>query len=61
MTQSNTSHASWKYFAVSQGVMAVEVPQNEGISRGGKNGGRKGLGSAIRRRGANRGSINIKK
>ena len=35
--------------------MAIEVPQNEEISGGGKNGGRKGVGSAIRRRRANRG------
>ena len=34
--------------------MAIEVPQNEEISGGGKNGGRKGVVSAIRRRGANR-------
>ena len=34
--------------------MAVEVPQNEEISGGGKNGGRKGVGSAIRWGGANR-------
>ena len=40
--------------------MVVEVPQNEEIS-GGKDGGRKGVGSAIRRRIANRRSINIKK
>ena len=40
--------------------MAIEVPQNEKISGGGKDGGRKGVGSAIRRRGANRGSISIK-
>ena len=33
--------------------MAIEVPQNEEIS-GGKDGGREGVGSAIRRRGANR-------
>ena len=39
--------------------MAVEVPQNEEISGGGKNGGRKGVGSAIRRRRANRGGIHI--
>ena len=37
--------------------MAIEFPQNEKIF-GGKNGGRKGVGSAIRRRRANRGSIN---
>ena len=28
--------------------MAVEVPQNEEVSGGGKNGGRKEVGSAIR-------------
>ena len=41
--------------------MAVEVSQNEQISEGGKNGGRKGIGSAIRRGGANRGGVHIKK
>ena len=41
--------------------MINEVPQNEGISGGGKNGGRKEVSSAIRPRRANRGSINIKK
>ena len=35
--------------------MAVEVPQNEEISERGKNGGRKGVGSTVRWRGANRG------
>ena len=35
--------------------MAIEVPQNKEISGGGKNGGREGIGFAIRRRGANRG------
>ena len=35
--------------------MAIEVSQNEEISGGGKNGRRKGVGSAIRWRGANRG------
>ena len=39
--------------------MAIEVPQNEEISGGGKNGGRKRLGSAIHRRRTNRRSINI--
>ena len=34
--------------------MAIEVPQNEEISGGGKN-GRKGVSSAIHRRGVNRG------
>ena len=41
--------------------MAIEVPQNEEISGGGKNGGRKGIDSAIRQRGANRRGIHIKK
>ena len=41
--------------------MAIEVPRNEEISGAGKNGGRKGVGSAIRWVGANRGSIHIKK
>ena len=35
--------------------MAIEIPQDEEISGGGKNGGRKGVGSAILRGGANRG------
>ena len=47
-------------FSVPEGVMAIEVPQNEEISGGGKDGGRKGVGSAIRRTRANRGSISIK-
>ena len=41
--------------------MAIEVPQNEEISGGGDNEGRKGVGSIIRRRRANRGSVHIKK
>ena len=39
--------------------MAVEVPKNE-ISGGGKNGGREGIGSAIRWRGANRGAYTLR-
>ena len=35
--------------------MAIELPQNEEITGEGKNGGRKGVGSAIRWGGANRG------
>ena len=35
--------------------MAIEVPQNEEISGGGNNGGRKEVSSAICRREANRG------
>ena len=42
-------------------MIAIEVPQYEEISGGGKNGGRKGVGSAIRRRRANWGRVNIKK
>ena len=34
--------------------MAIEVPQNEEISGGGKDGGREGIGSAIGWGGANR-------
>ena len=34
--------------------MAVEIPQNEEISGGGKGGGRKGVGFAIRQRTADR-------
>ena len=48
-------------FSVLEGVMAVEVTQNEAIFGEEKNGGTKGVGFAIRRKRANRGSINIKK
>ena len=41
--------------------MAIEVPQNEEISGGGKNGRRKGVGSTIRRVGVNRGDVHINK
>ena len=41
--------------------MAIEVLQNEEISGGGKNGGRKRIDSAIRWGGTNRGGIHIKK
>ena len=41
--------------------MAVEVPQNEEISGGEKNRGRKEVGSAIRRKRVNRRGIHIKK
>ena len=40
--------------------MAIEVPQNEEISGGGKNGGRKGIGFAIRLGGANRGAYPLR-
>ena len=41
--------------------MAIEVPQNEEISGGGKNGGREGIGSAIRWGGANKGAYTLRK
>ena len=41
--------------------MAIEVSQNEEISGGGKNGGKKGVGSAICWGGANKGGIHIEK
>ena len=40
--------------------MAVEVSQNEEIAGGGENGGRKGVGSVIRRRKANRGAYTLR-
>ena len=40
--------------------MAIEVPQNKEISGGGKDGGRKGVGSAIRWGGANRGAYTLR-
>ena len=40
--------------------MAIKVPQNEEIS-GGKNGGKKVIGSAIRWGGANRGAYTLRK
>ena len=40
--------------------MAIEVPQNEEISGGGKNGGREGIGSAICWGGANRGAYTLR-
>ena len=41
--------------------MAIEVLQNEEISGGEKNGGREGVGSTIRWRGANRGAYTLRK
>ena len=41
--------------------MAIEVPENEEISGGGKNGGREGVGFAIRWEGANRGAYTLRK
>ena len=45
---------------VPEEVMATEVPVNEEISGGGKNGERKRVGSAIRREGANRGAYTLR-
>ena len=53
-------HGGRKYLFSHTGVMAIEVPQNEEISGGGKNGGRKAVGSAISRRGANRGAYTLR-
>ena len=39
--------------------MVITVPQNEEISENGNNGGKKGVGSAISWRRANRGNINF--
>ena len=41
--------------------MAIEVLQNEEISGGGKNGGRRGVSFAICRRRANRGAYTLRK
>ena len=60
MTQSNTSFRQGSEVPIESPVMAIEVPQNEEISEGGKNGGRKGIGSAIRWGRANRGGVHIK-
>ena len=61
MTQSNTSFTRGrKYILSPRGVVAIEFPQNEEISGGGKNGGREGIGSAIRWRGANRGAYTLR-
>ena len=40
--------------------MAIEVPQSEEISGGGKNRGIEGIGSAIRWGGANRGACTLR-
>ena len=62
MTQSNTSSRGGRRYLLSpRGVMAIEVSQNEKISGGGKNGGREGIGCAIRWGGADRGGIHIEK
>ena len=41
--------------------MAIEVPKNEEISGGGKDGGREGIGCDIRWGGANRGAYKLRK
>ena len=40
--------------------MAMEVPRNEEISGGGKDGGREGIGSAIHWGGAKRGAYTLR-
>ena len=40
--------------------MTIEVPLNEEISGGGKNGERKGVSSAILQRRTNRGRVNLR-
>ena len=61
MIHSNTSSPrDQKYLFSPRGVMAIEVPQNEYISGGGKNGNDKTVGSAIYRIRAKRKSVNIK-
>ena len=60
MIQSNTSSPRGSEVPFeSQGAMAIEVPHNKKISGGKKNGGRKEVGSAIRRKRANKKCINI--
>ena len=62
MTQTNAfSLRDRKYLLSPTEMMAIENSQNKEIFGGEKNGGRKEIGSAILRRRANRGSINIKK
>ena len=62
MTQSNTSSPRRLevLFQSQRRVMAIEISQYEEISGVGKNGEKKQVGFAIRRRRANRRSINIK-
>ena len=62
ITQSNTSspRGSEVPLESQKEVMAVEVPQNEEISGGGKNGGRKEVGSVFQWRGANRGVYTLR-
>ena len=48
-------------FCVQEGVMAIEVSQNETISQRGKDGGRKEVNSVIRWGGANRGVCILRK
>ena len=63
MTQLNTffTHGVRSTSRVPKGMMAIEVPHNEEISGGGMNGGRKGVCSAIRWGGANRGAYTLRK
>ena len=47
-------------YRVPEGVMAIEVPKNEEISSGVKDGGRKGVGSAICWGGVDRGAYTLR-
>ena len=62
MTQSNTSSLWGSEIPLESQRRWWQLmsPQKKEISEGGKNGGRKGVGSAIRRRGANRGAYTLK-
>ena len=53
----SSAEGQWEsmYFMSPRGAMAIEVFQNEEIFGGGKNGGRKGVGSVSHRKGANGG------
>ena len=60
MTNSNNSFSRGsEVFFSPRGVMAIELPLNEEISGGGKKGEKEKVGSAIRRKRANRESINV--
>ena len=63
MTQSNTSslRGSEVPLESQRGQWQLKSPKNEEISGGGKDEGRKGVGSAIRWGGANRGTYTLRK
>ena len=61
MIQLNPPHRGRKYLLGLREGDGSRIPQMEEIFGGGKNGGRKEVGSAIRRRKGHRGSTDIKK